>query len=276
MSEDLKHMARYTLVVAVCLLLAGMVAAQEDPIFSSEPDGPVTEGDSDAEVTEGVNAFGTEFQYTWVTASEFTPLNPDDPWEYNTYQYWCNTSSNTSDDTYTAPLHLPQGALIYGYYVHAYDNFAGRNLGVRLRRWHDNASTQTVGHDGIGPYFETPDGGVPGYVRSYVDIAPNHTYDVRSGSTYRQYGFVLSTSGTTNLRFKGIMVNWGRQVSPAPASATFNDVSTGHWAFRHIEALNDSGISAGCGGGSFCPTANVTRAEMAIFLAKALGLHFAP
>jgi hypothetical protein len=73
-----------------------------------------------------------------------------------------------------------------------------------------------------------------------------------------------------------VIVHWKRQVSPAPATATFNDVPTGHWAFRFIEALADSGITSGCGGGSFCPDNTLTRAEMAVFLSKALGLHYAP
>jgi hypothetical protein len=34
-----------------------------------------------------------------------------------------------------------------------------------------------------------------------------------------------------------------------------------------------SGITAGCGGGNYCPDAP-TRRQMAIFLAKALGLHW--
>ncbi|HEY7862087.1 MAG TPA: S-layer homology domain-containing protein [Thermoanaerobaculia bacterium] len=41
----------------------------------------------------------------------------------------------------------------------------------------------------------------------------------------------------------------------------------------HIYA---SGITAGCAPGSFCPNAPITRGEMAVFLAAALGLHFAP
>ncbi len=67
---------------------------------------------------------------------------------------------------------------------------------------------------------------------------------------------------------------WNRQVSPAPASATFGDVPTNHWAFQHVEALVDSGITSGCGSGNYCPDATVTRAQMAVFLAKALGLHW--
>jgi len=43
---------------------------------------------------------------------------------------------------------------------------------------------------------------------------------------------------------------------------------------RHIEALAASGITAGCGTGVFCPEQNVKRSEMAVYLAKALGLHW--
>ena len=39
-----------------------------------------------------------------------------------------------------------------------------------------------------------------------------------------------------------------------------------------INALFESGITGGCKPGLFCPTANVTRAQMAIFLVRALGL----
>ena len=66
------------------------------------------------------------------------------------------------------------------------------------------------------------------------------------------------------------------QVSPAPATATFpNDVPTSHPFFRFVEALAAAGITGGCGTGSYCPDAPVTRGQMAVFIANALGLHFA-
>jgi hypothetical protein len=63
-------------------------------------------------------------------------------------------------------------------------------------------------------------------------------------------------------------------VSPAPATATFNDVPTTHPFFRFIEALYNSGITAGCSAAPplYCPDNPVTRGQMAVFLAKALGL----
>ena len=65
---------------------------------------------------------------------------------------------------------------------------------------------------------------------------------------------------------------WHRQVSPAPALATFNDVPTSHPFFQYIEALAASGITGGCGGGNYCPDNPLTRGQMAVFMSKALGL----
>jgi hypothetical protein len=65
-----------------------------------------------------------------------------------------------------------------------------------------------------------------------------------------------------------------RQVSPAPSVASFNDVPTSHSQFQFIEALAASAITAGCGGGNYCPNSPLTRGQMAVFLAKALGLYW--
>jgi hypothetical protein len=75
-------------------------------------------------------------------------------------------------------------------------------------------------------------------------------------------------------RIQAIRVYYYLQVRPAPAEATFNDVPTGHPLHQFVEALAYSGITAGCGSGLFCPDAPLTRGQMAVFLAKALGLQW--
>ncbi len=67
---------------------------------------------------------------------------------------------------------------------------------------------------------------------------------------------------------------WRRSVSPPPDVATFNDVPASHPFFQFIEALSASGITGGCAPGKFCPDAPLTRGQMAVFLSKALGLHW--
>ncbi len=83
-----------------------------------------------------------------------------------------------------------------------------------------------------------------------------------------------TSGGDDRTMLCGVYIGYGLQISPAPATATFTDVPLSHPYFRAIEALAKSGITGGCGGGNFCPNQNVTRGEMAAFLARALGLHF--
>jgi hypothetical protein len=77
------------------------------------------------------------------------------------------------------------------------------------------------------------------------------------------------------LRFNSVRVRYRLQVSPPPATATFpNDVPVSHPLFPFVEAFAASGLTGGCGAGSFCPDAPLTRGQMAVFLSVALGLHF--
>jgi hypothetical protein len=57
--------------------------------------------------------------------------------------------------------------------------------------------------------------------------------------------------------------------NPPPPNGIFSDVPTDHWAAGWIEQLAADGITAGCGVGTYCPEAPVTRAQMAIFLERA-------
>ena len=87
---------------------------------------------------------------------------------------------------------------------------------------------------------------------------------------------LVATPGVNNVTnsLSGAVIRYKLQVSPAPANPTFGDVPTSHPFFQFIEALAKSGITSGCGGGNFCPDNPVTRGQMAVFLAKALGLQF--
>ena len=61
----------------------------------------------------------------------------------------------------------------------------------------------------------------------------------------------------------------GQGYSPPPAVGVFDDVDLSHWAAAWIEDLAAEGITAGCGNGNFCPSADVDRAQMAVFLIRA-------
>ncbi|MBF0369868.1 MAG: DUF1566 domain-containing protein [Magnetococcales bacterium] len=59
--------------------------------------------------------------------------------------------------------------------------------------------------------------------------------------------------------------------SYVPSSATgtvFDDVSADYWAGNFVEDLADQGITSGCDDSNFCPSREITRSEMAIFLLR--------
>ena len=75
---------------------------------------------------------------------------------------------------------------------------------------------------------------------------------------------------------KGI---YGSNYTPPPvgSSTGFNDVQITFWAAPWIKQLAAEGITAGCGGGNYCPYDAVTRAQMAIFLLKGIyGSNYTP
>jgi hypothetical protein len=100
-----------------------------------------------------------------------------------------------------------------------------------------------------------------------------YNYDANQGHILSLYLFQPAIFDGS-VSFRGAEVYYKLRVSPAPVTATFSDVPTSHPFHRFIEALAASGITAGCGGGQFCPNAPITRGEMAVFLSAALGLHF--
>jgi len=69
-----------------------------------------------------------------------------------------------------------------------------------------------------------------------------------------------------------LRAKYGSTYSPPTATGVFGDVDLGHWAVHWIEQLAAEGITAGCGGGNYCPDAPVTRDQMAVFLVRTFGL----
>ena len=57
------------------------------------------------------------------------------------------------------------------------------------------------------------------------------------------------------------------------AQVNFSDVTAGHWAYGYIAAAQNAGIISGFPSGEFKPNDNVTRAQMAIMLARGYGLE---
>ncbi len=85
----------------------------------------------------------------------------------------------------------------------------------------------------------------------------------------------VEIASSPNLQFFGyVEVWWRRTVSPSPATASFTDVPTTHPFFQFVEALHAAGITNGYPDGRYGVNDPVTRGQMAVYLAAALGLHW--
>ncbi len=59
-------------------------------------------------------------------------------------------------------------------------------------------------------------------------------------------------------------------VPEAPLEPTFPDVPASHWAYKYIEHLTASGVTAGYPEGPYDPGATVNRGQMAVYIARAI------
>jgi hypothetical protein len=162
-------------------------------------------------------------------------------------------------------LHLPEGALLEEVDFHYYDSIDGSQPFVSLERL------------GAGPVDQIINDNLPEFSGGVNDaiFLVDPPREIHNLNAMYVLSMQLDTTDLTHYEaLYWITVRYRLQVSPAPATATFNDVPTNHPFFQFIEALAASGITGGCGGGNYCPDAPLTRGQMAVFLSKALGLHW--
>jgi len=168
---------------------------------------------------------------------------------------------------FTAALQVPSGALLKSVRYDVCDASGGSGalvtgaLVVTDQLGNVQATSPTIDSAGTGCESITTD------LTGLALTVDNNT---------KHYSVVVSltNAGAPLVGLAGIAVGYQLQVSPSPGAATFGDVPTSHPFFQYVEALAASGITGGCGGGNYCPDTAVTRGQMAVFLAKALGLQF--
>jgi hypothetical protein len=197
-----------------------------------------------------------------VSAWDLQPVESAITWsasQVNGYRYLTNNGA------LFGAVHVPQGASLLAIELDACDTSGTEEVVASFARIEGSGFTPLAA---IG----TGEGPTPGCARFAADLtAGPETVD---NAQYLYFVSAQNGSFTGTTAIGAIRVVYKLQVSPAPGVATFNDVPTSDTAFQFVEALVASGITAGCGGGSYCPDAPLTRRQMAVFLAKALGLHW--
>jgi S-layer homology domain len=170
-----------------------------------------------------------------------------------------------------APLHLPDGALIKSVRVYYHDSYPSEDPVAELTRF-NAAGTQDAIASISFPNFSA------GFNTIFQSVAPAEATVDNESYHYAFLMFLRRSVGdpSEEHRLIRVRIRYVRQVSPGPFFPSFDDVPSSHPYYKHIEALLASGITSGCQVAPplYCPGAFITRGEMAVFLAKALGLHW--
>lgn len=206
--------------------------------------------------------FGTSSTSILTVSAERFRLGSgtEGPIDPNTFMKTCQTGSCS----FFAEMSLPSGAFITDLEVEGCDGDPAGHVAHVLVHF-----PSPVGDFGfISPVGDSGTVATPGC--GFFPVAVAHTVNNLTG----RYLIDVNLFSGTNVGFTAVRVRYNLQVSTPPGTATFNDVDTNHPQFQFIEALVAAGITAGCGSGNYCPDATLTRGQMAVFLSKALGLHF--
>ena len=178
----------------------------------------------------------------------------------NGYRY---LAPNPASRFLVAPIELPSGSLIEVLGISGCLH-AGGDLQVQLIDNLTNGQPSVVLAD-----YDTAEAGC-----IYEGTPVQVLYPQNGGHPLLVVIYWAGSFFDGSTKFNEVYVSYQRQISPAPATGHFNDVPASDPAFQHIEALFASGITGGCGGGNYCPDSPVTRRQIAVFFAKALGLYW--
>ncbi|MEX0878245.1 MAG: FG-GAP-like repeat-containing protein [Thermoanaerobaculia bacterium] len=149
-----------------------------------------------------------------------------------------------------------------------------------------NAVSFTVDDPPAQPVISTVASAAPGVpAAASVSGTPGHTYawtvtgaTITSGQGTNAIEFVAALPGTVTINVVDYAVpGCGTAAASVQVPVDYLDVPPSHPFHADIVTLAQAGITAGCGGGNYCPALDVTRAQMAVFLLKAkLGATHVP
>jgi hypothetical protein len=264
MRKKLTEPKRLALVALAAVCASRIAAAQQIP--SRTPTFPLAPGVTlGASLAQRPETWGTaNTSVLRIPAAAFLPAGEDGNVKWSSFSMSRWQVAGTAN--YVAPLQLPAGAFVLGLELDGIDQDPANDLAASFIL--GSAAFGSGGNFG-GPTTS----GSSGQQTVYYDLSGNNL-TIDNVSTIYEIDVTFGLATSTNLRLASVAVYYRLQVSPAPATPTFGDVPSSNPYYQYIEALAAAGITGGCGGGNYCPNNPVTRAQMAVFLAKALGLSF--
>lgn len=261
---------RSTILLLASLLasLARLAAGQDDPVSRSLDRKGVLQPKDFGIQDEGITFIDCTAFFPGVSSVEYSTSNVERWLSAGVVPLWAPVTG------------IPDGATLTQVVFYIRDDSVFNFQGTFSRWWVDSSTGANA--DADFPVTLTS-AGAPGptVLSTAVNIPIRYRYDIDGDGTQEvvSYRIIINTNESNgDIAIRGVRLTWRRNVSPAPQTATFDDVPTNHPYFQFIEALAASGITVGCQANPplYCPDRTLTRGEMAVYMAKALGLHWSP
>jgi len=213
---------------------------------------------------EAEESFGQSSQATWIAAQEFDPMDSGITWNRGPIgigSFRCRTGGGNL--WFDAPIRLPSGARLSIMRLFYLDNAAG-NVTLWLHRTRVSETPGVAASVAqLGPLISSG-GGYGNVAGAYNQIIANRL---------NIYSARLNIG--TGVCVIGVRLFWNRQIRTG-LSHPFIDLGGLNATFiNSIAAMAQSGITVGTSPVTFSPNNPVTRGQMAVFLARALGLYWA-
>jgi len=212
-----------------------------------------SKADLKGESLEGEPNFDPKETESWGSAVGYTTvLAYEVQGYYEVLQHWSRNLletqllDNSSPQDGYVKINAPDGAKLISFGFWAYDTSPTEDMTFRVwqtcQPWGtgDPVSTLVAENSTLGAIGNSVGS------KSLGGLTVNN---VDCGYTTEIVFPAIANPGET-VSLRKLRFTWARQVSPAPASATFTDVPTSHPFFQFVEALAKSGVTAGCGGGN--------------------------
>lgn len=264
--KSLRSLIFFIGLFAMFAFLANPALAQDDDALSPA-EAPDLFLDEDAEnfaEGDGVSAFGLGTQDYWTAAMEWDAQDGVDTWAYQSFTYYYAPNGGV----FNKQIELPWGARMTILECWYNDTSGASNGTVRL--WKNTFTLPSS--PGNSQKASVSSSGSSGYQLPFQSISELTKF--REGGQRNYYWLQATMPSTSGVSLRGCRIFWNKVVRTGLPNP-FGDIGGLSSGFQNaIKALAFSGITGGCGGGSYCPNDPVTRGQMAVFLAKALGLHY--
>jgi hypothetical protein len=242
--------------------------------------------------TAGASNFGTGEQITTISWAAFFPDGTGNSDGYasdaSAGERWATDSTDSALYATIDSSMIPNGATIRSISFYVDDSSSSYDFtGTLYRGWCDSDDGDNCSSESVASVTDTGSS-VTLIADTYTayEIPVVYQYDDDdAGSTQEVYNYWLKAdfggASSSDVALRQVKITWQRNyfryhnlTSPPEPFDDATAALVGSAPYDCITALWDAGIVVGCGGGDYCPGNDVTRLQLAVYVAGSLGMYW--